>query len=114
MSNLRKGDWICSNCHYHCFAGKTQCYKCGHIKQHENLLGDWIGRAGDWQCSCSEINFASRTECRKCHLPNPSSSASSSVSASVSAGVSSSVSASVSSSVNSSVSSNMGQPQIVQ
>jgi hypothetical protein len=57
---MKKGDWNCPNCNYLCYASKYKCPKC--------LTNKIVNKKpGDWTCSCGEINFASRTKCRKCN-----------------------------------------------
>ncbi|KAM6553525.1 hypothetical protein CsatB_014287 [Cannabis sativa] len=77
------GDWFC-NCGSHNYASRSQCFRCGSIK---NDYGGGYGaqmmtaygsdnssappgwKSGDWFCSrvgCGEHNYASRTICHKC------------------------------------------------
>lgn len=61
---FKKGDWNCPQCGHLCFGSKDECYKCGARKPR-----DPIKKKGDWECSCGELNFASRLTCRKCSKP---------------------------------------------
>ncbi|KAK9130746.1 hypothetical protein Sjap_011233 [Stephania japonica] len=80
------GDWFCSakNCGALNYASKTNCFKCGMVKD-ESASGSegimqystaCIGlpgwRPGDWMCTrpgCNEHNYASRMECFRCSTP---------------------------------------------
>ncbi len=86
----REGDWVCL-CKEMNFASRTYCRKCNSPKSGVttsdvpsslmlasenlaklNLPGIAVAkREGDWDCLCKEMNFASRTHCRKCDLPKP-------------------------------------------
>lgn len=68
MSKYRP-DWTC--CGRSVFGSKARCGKC-------NRLNPAIGvnvppkNAGDWSCAkCNDLQFASRTHCRKCNEPKP-------------------------------------------
>jgi hypothetical protein len=50
------GDWTCKCCNYFNTQAHKKCSHCG-------------AEALDWPCSCGEINFSSRQQCRKCSLP---------------------------------------------
>ena len=56
----RPGDWTCTNCEDLNFAKNVNCRMCGVKK------GTYFEEPGDWKCVCGEMNFKSRTECRKC------------------------------------------------
>lgn len=81
----RPGDWDCPNCGDVCYATRSECRKCKTSKP-EHLAGaapapfrapmnGGLGpsrRAGDWDCpQCGDVQYASRTECRKCRTPKP-------------------------------------------
>ncbi|KNC81591.1 hypothetical protein SARC_06092 [Sphaeroforma arctica JP610] len=95
-ANFRPGDWMCPACNNHNFARNNSCRSCYAPKQGGPPVGfnqgypqqgayndnrgpanyhshgggggsNW--RAGDWQCNCGSHNFASRTNCRDCNIP---------------------------------------------
>ena len=61
------GDWTCNSCQYTNFKTKKWCRKCNTYKHHKVNKN-----VNDWTCCCSEVNFAHRTECRKCGQAKPS------------------------------------------
>ncbi|TYI48314.1 hypothetical protein E1A91_D13G239200v1 [Gossypium mustelinum] len=77
------GDWYCSamNCGVVNYASRTNCYRCGSLKNdfvgNYNTMGcdgtvppGW--KTGDWNCTrygCGVHNYASRIECFKCKTP---------------------------------------------
>ncbi|KAJ6833477.1 putative zinc finger protein30 [Iris pallida] len=77
-SDVRPGDWYCSQCGAHNFASRSSCFKCsGLVFGVGGCAGG--GRAGwktgDWICNrsgCNEHNFASRMECFRCSAPRNS------------------------------------------
>lgn len=82
---VKPGDWLCS-CGEVNFASRSECRKCLNPKSLSsssvsipivspiestalNLNNLTLQRAPgsrDWTCSCGEVNFSYRTECRKC------------------------------------------------
>lgn len=75
---FKPGDWKCQ-CEDINFASRSKCRKCNHSKSGEiadrNVrqrfqsqdLNQIIGQGSkDWNCSCGEVNFISRIQCRKC------------------------------------------------
>ncbi|XP_042398491.1 zinc finger Ran-binding domain-containing protein 2-like [Zingiber officinale] len=82
---VRPGDWYCF-CGGHNFASRSNCHKCGGIKE-SSAVGcfdvaagndapsprapaEW--KSGDWLCTrsgCNQHNFASRRECFRCKAP---------------------------------------------
>ncbi|CAM8980350.1 unnamed protein product [Rhodiola kirilowii] len=92
--DVRPGDWYCSvrNCGAHNFANRSNCFKCGALKEElsagggfetefgrgKGLFGSSTGsgrngwKSGDWLCNrpgCNEHNFANRMECFRCNAP---------------------------------------------
>ncbi|KAL6056298.1 Zinc finger Ran-binding domain-containing protein 2 [Balamuthia mandrillaris] len=86
----REGDWDCALCGDMNFAHRDQCRKCGAPKEggDAEALGENATdttppqqnftptlsnfKPGDWVCSnCQDVNFASRSICRKCQSPHP-------------------------------------------
>ncbi len=81
----RPGDWHCPNCSDMNFASRSECRKCGTAKPDgesgsSSSSGGGGGRSyseqamrpGDWFCpDCKDMNFASRSECRKCGAARP-------------------------------------------
>ncbi len=89
----KPGDWYCTQCNDLNFASRQQCRKCNHNRHDdqstlkvERQTSDTTQLApidrmtnpvqprnfhtpkkGDWNCSCGELNFASRINCRKCN-----------------------------------------------
>ncbi|KAL8136134.1 RNA-binding protein involved in heterochromatin assembly dri1-like isoform X1 [Apium graveolens] len=83
------GDWYCNvmNCGTHNYASRTNCFRCGALKQ--DLYGYGAGmmtsggyasentvppgwKSGDWICNrygCGVHNYANRKECYKCKTP---------------------------------------------
>ena len=59
--------WRCGACHRKQTTSSDKCVDCGARKSIGTSL---IVLHGDWNCSvCGNNNFARRTECYKCHLP---------------------------------------------
>ncbi len=89
---MRQGDWICPHCSDLQFASRSICRHCGMARASlpspplhtflppipflsPTLLPSINMRPGDWICpNCGDIQFASRSCCRKCSTPRPSSS----------------------------------------
>lgn len=98
MAGFRAGDWVCPACSNHNYANKVACNRCGAAKVGAQVApGQGYGRApgkapaarpspygggaaapakpgamrpGDWCCpQCFNHNYASRTQCGKCHAP---------------------------------------------
>lgn len=82
----RAGDWDCPNCGDIVYSTRNECRKCktskpehlGPIVSNPNFskpINGGLGpsrRAGDWDCpSCGDVQYASRTECRKCRTAKP-------------------------------------------
>lgn len=81
----RHGDWDCPNCGDIVYASRSECRKCSAPKP--DHLGAVVNnptyakpngglgasrRAGDWDCpNCGDVQYASRTECRKCRTAKP-------------------------------------------
>ena len=84
----KAGDWDCPECGFMNFASRSACFKCGagggggdrgrfgrearprfDSRGRENRDGVDL-RPGDWRCpSCDFVNFASRSECKRCGEP---------------------------------------------
>ena len=83
-------DWLCP-CGEECFGSRDKCRKCGGFRSRGCQLAcgeinaayretcDCGGlksnrikkntlrrKPGDWTCKCGELNFSSRSKCRKC------------------------------------------------
>jgi len=86
MQSGRPGDWNCPNCGDMQYAFRTECRKCATAKPAQGMQGNMLpfgggfcggfggqqSRAGDWNCpSCSDMQYAFRTECRKCGTAKP-------------------------------------------
>jgi hypothetical protein len=82
----RGGDWDCPNCGDIVYSTRNECRKCktskpdhlGPIVNNPNFSKPMNGglgpsrRAGDWDCTgCGDVQYASRTECRKCRTAKP-------------------------------------------
>jgi len=87
----REGDWDCPSCHEMNFASRSFCRKCRAAKDSSPSSGrggrlengsegdrstgggvEGNMKPGDWHCpSCKDLNFASRSVCRKCQSPHP-------------------------------------------
>lgn len=87
----KPGNWICPGCSNDNFSFRTECQKCQEPKPEgagdnngggDRRGGDRNGDGGDrrgggskpgtWICaSCSNDNFAFRTECKRCQEPKP-------------------------------------------
>jgi hypothetical protein len=68
MSTHKREDWKC-NCGASNFASRDKCFICDDFKS-KSIKKETHWKKGDWNCpSCHEINFASRSDCRKCFLP---------------------------------------------
>lgn len=80
------GDWHCPGCRDLQFARNAMCRRCGTSKPAEtmsssalaviaprmNAPGAAASLPGDWQCAlCQEVNFGSRSTCRKCQNKKP-------------------------------------------
>merc|ERR1719491_2019605 len=87
----RPGDWRCPQCNDNQYAFRTECRKCNTAKP-SGMSGAGMGdgggmgggsmmmgrgvnqqrREGDWDCpQCNDMQYASRTECRKCGTAKP-------------------------------------------
>jgi len=77
----KPGDWNCASCGEHNFSSRTSCRKCNTSKGTTTSYGTGVAqvdgfghgqlqidvRKGDWICGkCSDLNFANKTQCRKC------------------------------------------------
>lgn len=77
-SQYRPGDWycVCGNMNY---ASREACNRCGMFKNmvlmnpqmqmgfnNNNYMRNHKMKSRDWVCNCGEINFSSRSVCRKC------------------------------------------------
>ena len=88
-SNMKPGDWNCPKCKNHNYANKKVCNRTGceepkprgggggrnsrgHRSSNSGGFRDSNMKPGDWTCpSCSNHNFASRTECNRCDARKP-------------------------------------------
>ena len=88
-SSMKPGDWRCPKCKNHNYANKKVCNRTGceepkprggggnrHSRGHRSSnsggFRDSNMKPGDWICpSCSNHNFASRTECNRCDARKP-------------------------------------------
>nr|CAD1824310.1 unnamed protein product [Ananas comosus var. bracteatus] len=75
--DVKPGDWYCS-CGVHNYACRSNCFKCGAVKNDSGVTHSWGfacpgqhgWKSGDWTCTrlgCNEHNYASRTECFRCN-----------------------------------------------
>mmetsp|Transcript_109354 Transcript_109354/g.314944 ORF Transcript_109354/g.314944 Transcript_109354/m.314944 type:complete len:353 (-) Transcript_109354:89-1147(-) len=90
MAGTMPGDWNCPNCGDHQFARNVSCRKCGTPKDSSGGCSGYGGsmmagfggvaaggmgggaRLGDWNCpSCSDLQFARNSSCRRCGTPKP-------------------------------------------
>jgi uncharacterized OB-fold protein len=77
--------WLCQDCNNFNFSSRVKCNKCGvkmkpiKVNNIQNEINfqqnnkkfkkNFIKKSGDWFClNCSNINFAFRSECNRCHL----------------------------------------------
>lgn len=67
-SNYYK-DWQCPQCEFNNFALNDKCKKCSCFRSKALNYNNQVKKKGDWVCECTELNFASRTSCRKCLKP---------------------------------------------
>lgn len=82
----RSGDWDCPNCGDVVYGTRVECRKCktskpehlGPVTSNPSFtkpMNNGLGpsrRAGDWDCpNCGDVQYASRTECRKCRTAKP-------------------------------------------
>ena len=84
-TEVRPGDWECSECNYHNYGSREICYKCGMGERppfagwRDDKGRPWRqdasnsnARDGDWACEeCGFNNFASRDKCLQCNTPIP-------------------------------------------
>ena len=88
-SSMKPGDWRCPKCKNHNYANKKVCNRTGceepkprgrgggrnsrgHRSSNSGGFRDSNMKPGDWTCpSCSNHNFASRTECNRCDARKP-------------------------------------------
>lgn len=64
-------DWKCPMCNNYCFGSRSECNECGCFRSKANKSSNQVKKKGDWNCECGELNFASRTGCRKCFKNKP-------------------------------------------
>ncbi|KAL4196861.1 hypothetical protein AMTRI_Chr04g185270 [Amborella trichopoda] len=68
---MKKGDWICSQCDFMNFAKNVKCLQCGEggpkrVDPEEEM------KKGDWMCpECNFMNFARNVRCLKCKEVGP-------------------------------------------
>ncbi|KAI9024350.1 hypothetical protein CLU79DRAFT_700432 [Phycomyces nitens] len=85
---LRPGDWNCTNCNFHNFASRRNCFKCNAenpnpatnsapvASHHHHHHHQPSFNPGDWICpnpACSFHNYASRVQCHRCQSFRPNS-----------------------------------------
>jgi hypothetical protein len=69
-AELKKGDWMCSECNFLNFARNRSCRQCG--EQGPKNAGTGTEREGDWTClKCKFSNFARNRSCRECGEQGP-------------------------------------------
>lgn len=68
MSN-KFADWVCIQCNFNNFGSNDKCKKCGCFRSKSLGNKNIEIKKGDWKCSCGNVNFASRINCRKCNKP---------------------------------------------
>ncbi|KAL0086169.1 hypothetical protein F4703DRAFT_1736736 [Phycomyces blakesleeanus] len=87
--SLRPGDWNCTNCNFHNFASRRNCFKCNAespnpasastpvASHHHHHHHQPSFNPGDWICpnpACSFHNYASRIQCHRCQTFRPNNS----------------------------------------
>lgn len=69
---MKRGDWICSQCNFMNFARNVSCRKCGEDGPKATNSDDIEMKKGDWICSeCNFMNFARNVRCLKCKAEGP-------------------------------------------
>lgn len=69
---MKRGDWICSECNFMNFAKNARCRSCGEDGPRGVRGDDNEMKKGDWVCTeCSFMNFARNIQCLKCKAEGP-------------------------------------------
>ncbi|XP_027125607.1 uncharacterized protein [Coffea arabica] len=69
---MKRGDWICSQCNFMNFARNVSCRECGEDGPKAMNSDDIEMKKGDWICSeCNFMNFARYVKCVKCKAGGP-------------------------------------------
>lgn len=72
VTEMKKGDWLCSNCNFLNFARNRQCLECkvDGPKKIEAATSEM--KMGDWICpGCAFMNFSRNKMCFKCEGQRP-------------------------------------------
>src|SRR3989442_277076 len=69
----KHADWDCPQCGYDNFGSNDKCNKCGcyRSKAIKTQQAQQEMKKGDWRCTCGELVFASRNNCRRCDAKRP-------------------------------------------
>lgn len=71
-AEMKKGDWMCSECNFMNFSRNEKCLKC---KADGPKRVDMINiemKKGDWNCpQCNFMNFSNNKKCFRCTGPRP-------------------------------------------
>ncbi|PON44709.1 zinc finger protein [Parasponia andersonii] len=69
---IKRGDWICSNCNFMNFSKNLRCLKCKHDGPKSAGTEEFEMKKGDWSCpECNFINFSRNIRCLKCKAEGP-------------------------------------------
>ncbi|KMZ57725.1 hypothetical protein ZOSMA_82G00370 [Zostera marina] len=63
---MKRGDWICSNCKFMNFAKNAECLECQMARPKRQLTGE------EWECpQCDFFNYGQNMVCLKCNCKRP-------------------------------------------
>ncbi|KAM6592420.1 hypothetical protein CsatA_000123 [Cannabis sativa] len=69
---MKRGDWICSNCNFMNFSKNLRCLKCKNDGPKSVGKSEFEMKKGDWSCpECNFTNFARNIRCLKCKAEGP-------------------------------------------
>lgn len=69
---MKRGDWICSNCDFMNFSRNLRCLQCKTEGPKRSSVDDVEMKKGDWTCTeCEFMNFARNTQCLRCKSKRP-------------------------------------------
>lgn len=71
-AEMKRGDWICSNCNFMNFSRNLRCLQCKTEGPKKLSVDDVEMKKGDWNCpQCQFMNFARNCECLRCRTRRP-------------------------------------------